>query len=92
MIASRDSDADFRAGNPGGVLAGYDTEHTELAAHGWRAIEWFAPGYLRGGMANCGGGGTHQQRRERLWLSPHCLSVEPVVEQQTSLWAEEPRT
>jgi hypothetical protein len=49
------------------ALAGYDTEHTELEAHGWRVVEWYREGFLRGGYGN-------QQTRERLWLSPHCLN------------------
>jgi hypothetical protein len=52
------------------VLAGYDTEHTELEAHGWTRHEWFAhDSLLRGGMGD-------QQHRERLWASPHCLSAQ----------------
>jgi hypothetical protein len=60
------------------VLAGFAGEgHEDL---GWREVEWFAKGFLRGGMGNTGDGG--QQHRERLWLSPHCLggeAVEPVI-------------
>jgi hypothetical protein len=48
------------------VLAGFDTEHVALEAHGWAVHEWFADGYLTGGMGE-------QQHRERLWASPHCL-------------------
>ena len=61
------------------VLAGYDGEHgTALTDAGWREIEWFAAGFLRGGMAQQGATG-HQQHRERLWLSPHCLgAVKPA--------------
>lgn len=61
------------------VLAGYDTEHTELETHGWRVVEWFKSGFLKGGMAVQSADGT-SQRRERLWLSPHCLdaTAEPV--------------
>lgn len=55
------------------VLAGYDSEHGELEDQGWRVIEWFRAGFLKGGMGNLGGTGNHQQHRERLWLSPHCL-------------------
>lgn len=61
------------------VLAGYDGEHNALEAHGWTAVEWFRAGHLKGGMANVRGrsdgedGDLHQQRRERLWLSPHCV-------------------
>ena len=54
------------------ALAGYDTEHAALEAHGWRAVEWFSEGWLKGGMANQSADG-HQQGRERLWLSPQCL-------------------
>lgn len=55
------------------VLAGFDTEHLELESHGWRAVEWYKAGFLKGGMGNLGDGG--QQHRERLWLSPHCLGA-----------------
>jgi len=54
------------------VLAGFDSEHPELEALGWAAVEWFTAGFLRGGMAQQKAAG-HQQGRERLWLSPHCL-------------------
>ena len=53
------------------VLAGYDTEHTELEAKGWRCVEWYQDGFLTGGMGNTSG--KSQQNRERLWLSPSCL-------------------
>ena len=64
------------------VLAGYEGEHGgELEAAGWRAVEWFRGGFLKGGMGNTGGG--HQQHRERLYLSPHCLRpAEPEAERQ----------
>jgi hypothetical protein len=63
------------------VLAGFEGEHgTALTDAGWREVEWFAAGHLRGGMGQTArngddddGGPTHQQGRERLWLSPHCL-------------------
>ena len=58
------------------VLAGYDVEHRELLDLGWREVEWYRGGFLRGGMGNVGGSGKHQQHRERLWLSPACLDVE----------------
>lgn len=55
------------------VLAGFDTEHTELEAFGWSVHEWFVrDGFLRGGMGD-------QQHRERLWSSPFCcLEKHPV--------------
>ena len=65
------------------VLAGYDAEHGELARAGWREVEWFRTGFLKGGMAQQGDNG-HQQGRERLWLSPHCLGA--TVSAQGSLF------
>ena len=65
------------------VLAGYDAEHGDLARAGWREVQWFRKGYLKGGMAQQGEGG-HQQGRERLWLSPHCLGA--TVSAQGSLF------
>lgn len=62
------------------VLAGFDNEHTELERHGWTVHEWFAAGHLQGGMGNVrkdkSGGKGHQQKRERLWASPHCLPID----------------
>jgi site-specific DNA-adenine methylase len=56
------------------VLAGYDGEHNELQAIGWDVIEWKA----RGGYGSQGNGqGRKNAARERLWLSPHCMSVAP---------------
>ncbi len=78
-------DKDYRI-----VLAGYDTEHAALEQEGWTAIEWYRAGFLRGGMGNTAGtGGQHQQQRERLWLSPHCLTAEiEKPETQLSMFAE----
>lgn len=76
------------------VLAGFDGEHDELhERHGWRAVEWYRAGFLKGGMGNTAGtdeDGTvgHVQHKERLWLSPGCLVTEaerPV--RQADLWA-----
>lgn len=64
------------------VLAGFEGEHgSVLPDAGWREIEWFAKGYLRGGMGNLGAvdeetGERNQQHRERLWVSPHCCASE----------------
>ena len=63
------------------VLAGFEGEHQMPPT--WREVEWFAAGFLKGGMGNVGDGG--QQKRERLWLSPHCLGREE--ERQGRLWA-----
>ena len=49
------------------ALCGYDTEHADLEAHGWRVIQGSSgsgPGY----SARADNG-----RRERIWLSPACL-------------------
>lgn len=73
--AEHGSDQQYRI-----VLAGYDSEHSELEALGWRCIPWFKGGFLKGGMGNTGKGG--QQHRERLWLSPHCLGSEKSTTQQ----------
>ena len=56
------------------VLAGFEGEgHEELERHGWRQVEWYRDGFLKGGYGNQSEGG-HQQARERLWMSPHCLA------------------
>ena len=59
------------------VLAGFDTEHTDLEKTGWTVHEWFADGYLSGGMGD-------QQHRERLWSSPHCCM--PISKAQAELF------
>jgi hypothetical protein len=66
-------DPDFRI-----VYAGYDVEGVGLESAGWKSVEWFKSGFLRGGMGNVGkvNGNGHQQHRERLWLSPHCLPLD----------------
>jgi hypothetical protein len=71
------------------VYAGYDEEGADLEAAGWTAVEWFRNGYLTGGMGNVSGTAAdgskgHQQHRERLWLSPHC--VQPINESEGALW------
>jgi len=64
------------------VLAGYDTEHTDLEQHGWTVHEWYTDGYLTGGYGNLDG--TSQQRRERLWASPHCITQ--TTDQQLNMF------
>lgn len=57
------------------VFAGYAGEHGDAFERaGWREVEWYKDGWLRGGMGNQSANG-HQQDRERLWCSPHCLST-----------------
>ena len=64
------------------VVAGFDGEHGDAFARaGWREVQWFAKGFLRGGYAQQGENGT-QQGRERLYCSPHCLTDEPVAPEQ----------
>ena len=73
------------------VLAGFEGEHgSELTDAGWREIEWFAAGHLRGGYSN-GSERGHQQARERLWLSPQCLTeAVPAAAAQLGLcWDDE---
>ena len=67
------------------ALAGFDTEHRSLVARGWREVEWYRDGFLKGGYANQGKSGTHQHR-ERLWLSPHCLTPRAETSAQRSLF------
>lgn len=67
------------------VVAGFEGEHgTKFSEAGWREVEWYANGHLRGGMANLGGSGKTQQHRERLWVSPHCLGGNDS--RQLSMW------
>ena len=66
------------------VLAGFAGEHgTDLTDAGWTEVEWFADGYLRGGMGD-------QQSRERLWASPGCLPLNAEPEPQLALFSAEP--
>ncbi len=47
------------------VYAGFEGEGGDLLAAGWREVEWYSAGHLKGGMGNVGGTGKHQQHRER---------------------------
>jgi len=70
------------------VYAGFTGEGEELLAAGWREVEWFRVGHLKGGMGNTAkrdeddDGPAHQQHRERLWVSPHCLTKPAVAQQE----------
>ena len=65
------------------VYAGYDVEGEILENDGWTSIEWFKNGHLTGGMGNTSRSGEmHQQKRERLWLSPHCLVEARATQKQ----------
>ena len=52
------------------VLAGYDGEHNDLDALGWRVHAWTTSG---GYGAGRGGRGEENATKERLWFSPHCI-------------------
>ena len=54
------------------VLSGYAGEHDALESRGWRVVEW----KTKGGYGNASG--NENARRERLWLSPHCLGDEAL--------------
>lgn len=52
------------------IIAGYDGENDELLNYGWTVEAWKA----NGGYGNQGNAqGKENAKRERLWLSPHCL-------------------
>ena len=75
------------------VLAGFEGEHgTALVDAGWREIEWFAGGWMSGGMGNTRKADedeeTHQQKRERLWASPHCLVAHEATRQSSLAFME----
>jgi hypothetical protein len=58
------------------ALCGYAGEHDELEALGWRVEAWKATG----GYANQSDGENENATKERIWFSPACLSVEPVID------------
>jgi DNA adenine methylase len=67
------------------VLCGYEGERA--MPDSWREIAWTA----HGGMAHIGNGaGRQNRRRERLWLSPHCLDVETPQGAQLALLEDAP--
>ena len=60
------------------VLAGYDGEHNALEANGWRAVRWKAKGgYGSQGEAR----GRENCARETLWLSPHCVMPDQMIQE-----------
>lgn len=62
------------------VLCGYEGEHDMPST--WRCVPWKAVGGYAAAAGN-----TENAHRERLWLSPHCLSLEG--EAQRSLFETE---
>jgi DNA adenine methylase len=70
------------------VLAGYEDEgHEPLEAAGWRVVSWKGRGMLSGGYRGRGqkSAKTQTNTRERLWLSPGCLTEQ--AEAQLDMWA-----
>lgn len=76
------------------VVAGYDAEHGDrFATAGWSEHEWFKAGHLTGGYGG-GSKGGHQQHRERLWASPHCVQAatpDPEPDPEQTLFTESPQ-
>ena len=65
------------------VLAGFDEEHVALESMGWRVIEWYRGGFLKGGMGKASRVKKESaQKRERLWLSPHCADDAQTCESE----------
>ena len=65
------------------VIAEYEGGNAErLLEYGWTEHEWFAKGHLKGGYG-VGSADGHQQGRERLYASPHCITAE---DDQGGLW------
>jgi hypothetical protein len=60
------------------VLAGYEGEHNELEKHGWGKIEWKAVG----GYGNQSGTVNENAKKERLWFSPFCVSMDMPLFQE----------
>lgn len=54
------------------VVAGYEDEYTSLIANGWRVHKWSAGG----GYSRKESRGAENRHRERLFISPHCLTEE----------------
>lgn len=56
------------------VLCGYEGEH--VMPDSWRVVEWQTHGGYGSLSADEEGTGRANRKRERLWLSPHCLQSE----------------
>jgi len=73
------------------ILCGYDTEHGPHMPASWSVVEWEAIGGMDRGRGD--GTGTKNRKRERLWLSPHCLPVtalsQPGARRQVAMWGDE---
>ena len=52
------------------ALCGYDGEHNSLEPLGWRKIAWKA-----GGGYGARNKENNNSKRERIWFSPHCLTL-----------------
>ena len=53
------------------VLAGYEDEHAPHMPQTWRMVSWKANAAFQNSRA--AGRNQENRRKERLWLSPHCL-------------------
>lgn len=53
------------------VLAGYEDEHAPHMPRTWRMVSWKANAAFQNSRA--AGRNQENRRKERLWLSPHCL-------------------
>jgi hypothetical protein len=53
------------------ALCGYDVEHGELEAHGWRVHAW----KTAGGYSSQNSNGSANSKRERIWFSPACIAA-----------------
>ena len=58
------------------ILCGYEGDHDDLLNHGWRTVIWDAQGagYTSKGAVR------EDRRSEVLWLSPHCLAPDSVLD------------
>ena len=66
------------------VLAGYESEHA--MPDGWREVAWKAHGGYGLQGTDESSNGRANSHRERLWFSPHCLTVAEAEEQQEMSW------
>ena len=53
------------------ALCGYEDEHGPYMPDDWECIAWKA----NGGYSNQSGTGNDNAAKERIWFSPHCLTV-----------------
>ena len=66
------------------VLAGYEGEHA--MPDGWRKVAWKAHGGYGSQGTDESSNGRANSHLERLWFSPHCLTVAEAEEQMEMSW------